>query len=191
MDVPLVRHDVASCDPSDWEHHLVLHGDWRVFVRPVRPDDESIIKSLLEHVTADDLRLRFFAAIKDFSHVFLARLTHLDYAHAMAFIAFNETTHEPLGVVRIHSDAAHISGEYAILLRSNLKGHGLGWALMELMIAYAKAIGLSQVFGQVLQRNAVMLKMCRELGFVVRSDPLDCSLCDVALAFEADAERAD
>ena len=180
-DVSLSRQDVATAALVDWERHLILHGDWRVFVRPVRPDDEANIKNMLEHVTADDLRLRFFAAIKDFSHVFLARLTDLDYAHAMAFIAFDETTHEPLGVVRSHSDATHISGEYAILLRSDLKGHGLGWALMELIIAYAKAVGLTQVRGQVLQRNAVMLKMCRELGFAVRSDPQDRNLCDVTL----------
>ena len=132
-------------------------------------------------MTAEDLRLRFFAAIKDFSHAFLVPLTHLDYAHAMAFIAFDETTHEPLGVVRLHADTAHVTGEYAILLRSDLKGHGLGWALMELMIAYAKAVGLKQVCGQVLQRNAVMIKMCREFGFTVRTNTLDRSLCDVTL----------
>ncbi len=160
----------------------MLPGEWHVFVRPVWPDDETNIKILLEHVTAEDLRLRFFAAIKDFSPAFLARLTHFDSARAMAFIAFDESTHEPIGVVRIHGDADNISGEYAVLLKSDLKGHGLGWALMELIIAYAKAIGLKQVRGQVLQHNVAMLKMCRELGFIVRFDPQDRSLCDVTLA---------
>lgn len=167
--------------PIEWERHFILHDDWRVFVRPVRPDDEATIKSLLEHVTAEDLRLRFFAAIKDFSHLFLARLTNLDYANAMAFIAFDEVSHQPLGVVRIHSDASQAFGEYAVLLRSDLKGHGLGWALMELMIEYAKTKRLKEVRGQVLQGNAVMLKMCRELGFAVRTDPQDRSLCEVRL----------
>ena len=182
------RETVVSVNVSDWERRLVLHDDWRVFVRPVRPDDEAAVKRLLEHVTIDDLRLRFFTAIKDFSHVFLARLTHLDYANAMAFIAFDETTHEPLGVVRIHSDTAHITGEYAILLRSDLKGHGLGWALMESIIAYAKAVGLKQICGQVLQRNAVMIKMCREFGFTVQFDPQDRSLCDVTLDLTTNAD---
>lgn len=182
------RETVVSVNVSDWERHLVLHNDWRVFVRPIRPHDEAAVKMLLKHVTIDDLRLRFFTAIKDFSHVFLARLTHLDYAHAMAFIAFDEITHEPLGVVRIHSDTAHITGEYAILLRSDLKGHGLGWALMESIIAYAKAVGLKQICGQVLQRNAVMIKMCREFGFTVQFDPQDRSLCDVTLDLTTNAD---
>ena len=33
------------------------------------------------------------------------------------------------------------AGEYAILLRSDLKGRGLGWSLMQLMIEYAKSDG--------------------------------------------------
>ena len=35
-----------------------------------------------------------------------------------------------MGVVRLHADANHETGEYAILLRSDLKGQGLGWELM-------------------------------------------------------------
>jgi acetyltransferase len=171
--------------PSQWERHLVLHDDWRIFVRPVRPADELLIKSLLEHVTAEDLRLRFFAAIKNFSHLFLARLTDLDYAKAMAFIAFDEITSEPLGVVRVHLDATLESGEYAILLRSDLKGQGLGWALMQMIIEYARAHGLTSIHGQVLQQNSVMLKMCRELGFEVRTDAQDRGLCDVVLHLES------
>lgn len=167
--------------PSQWERRLVLHESWRIFVRPVRPDDELCIKSLLEHVTKEDLRLRFFSSIKDFSHLFLARLANLDYRTAMAFIAFDESTHETLGVVRVHADAAHTAGEYAIVLRSDLKGRGLGWALMRMMIDYSKSEGLTMIRGQVLQQNSVMLKMCRELGFTVRTDADDPGLCDVAL----------
>ncbi|MGC8200747.1 GNAT family N-acetyltransferase, partial [Salmonella enterica] len=84
------------------------------------------------HVTPHDLRLRFFAPMKEFTHEFIARLTQLDYARAMAFIAFDEATNEMVGVVRIHSDSIYETGEYAILLRSDLKGRGLGWALMQL-----------------------------------------------------------
>ena len=60
--------------------------------------------SCLKHVTMQDLRLRFFAPMKQFSHEFIARLTQLDYARAMAFVAFDEASNELLGVVRIHSD---------------------------------------------------------------------------------------
>ncbi len=170
--------------PSQWERHLVLRDGWRIFARPVKPDDEPLILQLLQHVSKEDLRLRFFNSIKQFSHTFLARLIQLDYARAMAFIAFDEASGDVLGVVRLHSDGTGESGEYAILLRSDLKGRGLGWALMQMIIEYARSEGLKRIFGQILNENSVMLQMCRELGFEVKTNPEDRSIYDVTLVLE-------
>lgn len=74
--------------PSQWERRLALKDGWRISVRPMRPEDEPTIHEFLRHVTPHDLRLRFFAPMKEFTHEFIARLTQLDYARAMAFIAF-------------------------------------------------------------------------------------------------------
>jgi acetyltransferase len=167
--------------PSQWQRHLEVRDGWRVFVRPLRPEDEPLIHELLRHVTSQDLRLRFFASMKEFSHEFIARLTQLDYARAMAFVALDETTHEVVGVVRLHSDSVYENGEYAILLRSDLKGRGLGWALMQLIIEYAKSEGLKVVSGEVLHENTVMLAMCRKLGFDVKADPAEHRVCNVKL----------
>ena len=167
--------------PSQWQRHIEVKEGWRVFVRPIRPEDEPLIHELLRHVTAHDLRLRFFAPMKEFTHEFIARLTQLDYARAMAFVAFDETTNQMVGVVRIHSDSIYETGEYAILLRSDLKGRGLGWALMQLIIEYAKSEGLKAISGDVLKENTVMLEMCRNLGFEVKADPVEHDICDVRL----------
>jgi acetyltransferase len=175
--------------PLQWERHLVLGDGWKVFARPVCPDDEPLILHLLQHVSKEDLRLRFFDSIKEFSHPFLVRLTQLDYARAMAFVAFDEISGDILGVVRVHSNPAGDSGEYAILLRSDLKGRGLGWALMQMIIEYGKSEGLAQITGEILRENSVMLKMCRELGFEVKTNPEDLGLCDVTLVFRSAAQR--
>jgi acetyltransferase len=167
--------------PSQWQRHLQIKDDWRVFVRPIRPEDEPLIHELLRHVTAEDLRLRFFAPMKQFTHEFIARLTQLDYARAMAFVAFDEASNELVGVVRLHSDSIYENGEYAILLRSDLKGRGLGWALMQLIIEYARSEGLKVISGDVLQENTVMLQMCRDLGFEVKSDPVEPGICSARL----------
>jgi RimJ/RimL family protein N-acetyltransferase len=165
-----------------WQRHLVLGGDWRIFIRPIRPDDEFLVRDLLIHVSREDLRLRFFDSIKEFSHRFIAGLTDIDYARAMAFVAIDEASDELLGVVRLHLDAQRESGEYAILLRSDLKGRGLGWALMQLIIEYGKSESLNRICGQILHENSVMLKMCRELGFEVKIDAEDLGVYDVVLA---------
>jgi acetyltransferase len=167
--------------PSQWERHIEVKAGWRVFVRPIRPEDEPLIHDFLHHVTPEDLRLRFFAPMKEFTHEFIARLTQLDYARAMAFVAFDEVTNEMVGVVRIHSDSVYESGEYAILLRSDLKGKGLGWILMQLIIEYARSEGLKVIYGDVLRENAVMLEMCRNLGFEIKSNPAERDICEVRL----------
>src|SRR4030081_4038081 len=91
----------------------------------------------------------------------------------MAFVAFDEATGKVLGVVRLHRDPARESGEYAVLVRSALKGHGLGWLLMSRMIEYARSEGLALIHGQVLAENTTMLAMCVELGFTVAADPAE------------------
>jgi acetyltransferase len=168
--------------PSQWQRHIETRDGWRLFVRPIRPEDEPVIHEFLRHVTSHDLRLRFFAAIKEFSHEFVARLTQLDYARAMAFVAFDEATGEMVGAVRIHSDSIYRSGEYAILLRSDLKGRGLGWALMQLIIEYARSEGLKAISGDVLEENTTMLDLCRDLGFEVTHDLIEHDICIVKLA---------
>jgi acetyltransferase len=75
-----------------------------------------------------------------------------------------------LGVIRLHRDADRRSAEYAVTVRSALKGHGLGWLLMQRMIDYARMAGLERVHGQVLADNINMLRMCAEFGFRIEDD---------------------
>jgi len=126
-----------------------------ILVRPLTLDDDSLIRDLLLHVSKQDLRLRFFNSIKEFTPAFIAGLTHLDPARAIAFVAIDEISNDTLGVVRLHADAAHEAAEFAILVRSALKGRGLGWSLMQLIFEYTKSKGLKQIDGQILQENTV------------------------------------
>jgi hypothetical protein len=125
-----------------WQRHLVLRDGWRIFVRPTSPDDEPLIRDLLRHVSKGDLRLRFFDSIEEFSHQFIAKITDLDGLRAIAFVAFDEANNETLGVVWLYSDSIHETGEYAILLRSDLKGRGLALQLRFLFEMCATRLGL-------------------------------------------------
>lgn len=174
------RYPAIRPYPASWTLQLAL-GERRFFIRPMKPEDELPIGAMLARVTPEDLRLRFFAPLKSFSHAFLARLTQLDYAREMAFIAIEEGSGDAAGAVRLHADPGHVEAEYAILLRSDLKGIGLGRALMELIIDWARAEQLERVHSQVLAENGPMLALCRDLGFEVRLDPEDVSIRRVTL----------
>jgi acetyltransferase len=167
--------------PKEWEHSAQLHDGTAVLVRPIRPEDEALYPQFLQRVTAEDLRLRFFAPVKDFSHSFIARFTQIDYARAMAFLIIDRITGDMLGVGRLHRRSHSSTAEFAVLVRSDLKGRGLGWLLMQTLIDYARNEGLDALQGEVLTENATMLRMCAQLGFEISESPSDPTVRDVSL----------
>ena len=170
--------------PREWERTITRADGKPAFVRPVRPEDEAMFRAFFEKVSQDDLRLRFFQAVKDFSHEFIARLTQMDYARSIALAAI-DADGAMLGAVRLHADANYEAGEYGILVRSDLKGRGLGWQLMTIMIEVAGWMGLREVEGQVLRQNRGMLAMCEQLGFRITPDPDEPGLMVVRLPVAA------
>jgi acetyltransferase len=136
-----------------------------VLIRRVRSEDMALYGDFLRNVSAEDLRLRFFARVAELSAEELHKLAHLDYAHEMAFLALDEKTNRMVGLVRLKDELDEQTAEFAIMVRSRLKGHGLGWLLMQRVIDYAKEKRLRRVYGDVLADNDSMLQMCAELGF--------------------------
>jgi GNAT superfamily N-acetyltransferase len=183
--------------PAEWEHRFPLSDGKVVFVRPIRPEDEALYDEFMAAESLEDLRWRFFAPVKELAPALITRLTHIDYVTAMAFIALDEASGAMLGVARLHQIDAKDrdekdrdekntgeknSGEYAVIVRSDLKSHGLGWHLMQTLIDYARKRGLQSIQGRVMRDNAAMLEMCEQLGFAIRSNPDEPYVCDVRLA---------
>jgi acetyltransferase len=163
------------------EPHLILRDGTPVLIRRLVAEDAVLYPDFLTEVTAEDLRLRFFAPMREVNHVLLDKLINYDPAHAMAFIAVDERNRKMLGVVRLHDDASGEDAEFAILVRSRLKSHGVGWLLMKRMIEFSKQKGLKTVRGQVLSENTAMLAMCAELGFQIAGDSDDFGVKTVTL----------
>jgi RimJ/RimL family protein N-acetyltransferase len=167
----LDRNDGSGADMVLNESHLILRDGTPILIRPLVAKDAALYPDFLSEVTAEDLRLRFFASMREVSHELLDELINYDPARAMAFIAVDERNQKMLGVVRLHDDASGKDAEFAILVRSRLKGHGVGWLLMKHMIEFSKHKDLKTVRGQVLSENTTMLAMCAELGFHIADDP--------------------
>jgi acetyltransferase len=165
--------------------------DGREFLlRPIRPEDEPLIHAMVEATSPEDLRLRFFAPLKRLSPQLAARLTQIDYDREMALVAVaSGAAGEPAiyGVVRIAADPDNQQAEYAVLVRSDMKGKGLGFRLMTEILDYARDRGIRRVRGDVLAANTTMLQMCEELGFVHRRQPDDPSIMEVEIELSKEA----
>jgi RimJ/RimL family protein N-acetyltransferase len=147
------------------ELHETSRAGERVLIRRVRPQDTALYQDLLADESGEDLRLRFFGRIAELSAEESDKLSHLDYRHETAFAAFDEANGQMLGLVRLRDELDEKTAQFAILVRSRLKSHGLGWLLMHRVIEYAREKGLRRVYGDVLAENSAMLEMCAALGF--------------------------
>jgi acetyltransferase len=166
-DLPGRRDFAIRPYPRELEAIATLQDGSRIAIRPLRPTDAHAVSDMLGHCSADDLQMRFFAAMRSVDMVLIARLTQLDYAREMAFVAIDPASHDILGVARLHGDANHDEAEYAIIIRSDRQGTGIGHALMTRLIAFARAESYRAITGQVMAENSRMLAMCRKLGFQV------------------------
>lgn len=156
---------MADKETGSGELHEASRGGEHIVIRRAKPEDKARYLDFLRDVSAEDLRLRFFAHIRELSAAEADKLGHLDYSHEMVFVALEEHTGEMLGLVRLKDELDEQTAEFAILVRTRLKGHGVGWLLMQRVIDYAKEKDLRRVYGDVLAENASMLQMTAELGF--------------------------
>jgi acetyltransferase len=155
--------------PVELEERWVLAPDLQVLVRPIRPEDESSHQEFFGRLTAEDVSFRFFSRIREMPHSQIARYTQIDYDREMAFVAKDPDQHT-LGVVRAVDDPDHTVAEFAIIVRSDLKGRGLGKRLLQKMIGYVRERGTALLVGRVLRHNTRMLHLARSLGFEVEAD---------------------
>jgi acetyltransferase len=143
-------------------------------MRPIRPEDEPLLLDLAAHMSPEDLRLRFFTPVHGLTHAVAARLSQLDYDREMALLAEHDGA--AVGVAHFFADPDNRRAEYAIAVRSDWKGRGVGYLLMQSLIAIARDRGIEELFGEVLRENQPMLRMCRELGFTTAPDPRDAAI---------------
>lgn len=144
--------------------------DESIVLRPIRPEDEAQHRRFVEALSPEDVRMRVFAPRRELQRGELARLTQIDYAREMAFIAERrgrDGEPETIGTVRAVSDPDGVEAEFAIVVRSDCQGRGLGRVLLDKLERYLRGQGLQRITGLVLRENATMLDLARHVGFEV------------------------
>ncbi|CAI2934412.1 bifunctional acetate--CoA ligase family protein/GNAT family N-acetyltransferase [Aminobacter niigataensis] len=170
--------------PAKWERSVDFNG-MEYSIRPIKPTDFSLYPPFLAQVSQEDLRFRFLGPRKNFPDQMLKRLTQLDYEREMAFVAIEAASGKLAGISRLSCDPDHAVAEYALLVRTDLQGKGLGWELLRQIIDYARADGIAKIEGIVLSENRKMLAMCREFGFAIKHVAEDYGLCVATLMLKS------
>ncbi|MBV7599656.1 bifunctional acetate--CoA ligase family protein/GNAT family N-acetyltransferase [Aeromonas sp. sia0103] len=156
--------------PTELEEGAWLKDQSHVLLRPIRPEDEPAHKQFVLKVSDEDRYKRFFADVGELGHEELARMTQIDYDREMAFVAVGQDgafNQQILGVVRAISNPDLSDAEFAILIRSDLKGRGLGKLMMEKIVRYARERGIGQLSGMTMPSNRGMINLAKRLGFQI------------------------
>ncbi|MFQ3623137.1 MAG: GNAT family N-acetyltransferase [Acetobacteraceae bacterium] len=162
--------------PAELEESVVLADGRTACLRPIRPEDAEAHLQFFARLSPEDVRMRFFAPISSLSPEQVARMTQIDYDREMALIATApgpEGAPETLGVVRIVALPGRPVGEFAVVVRSDLKGLGLGSLLMRKAIDWARGAGFAEIEGEVLAENRPMRAFVQRLGFTLHRHPDD------------------
>jgi acetyltransferase len=153
--------------PQELEESIAWEGSV-VTLRPIRPEDGAAHVAFFKALTPEDVRYRMFIRMRELQPSQLARFTQVDYDREMAFIVTRTTSEgasETLGVARVVTDPDNVKAEFAVIVRSDLKGHGLGGILMNKLIAYCRDRGTCEIVGETLAQNRPLLSLVRKLGF--------------------------
>jgi GNAT superfamily N-acetyltransferase len=146
-----------------------------VLLRPIKPEDGTQHIEFFNALDPTDIHFRVFMQMRELQRPQLARLTQIDYDREMAFIATWERDpgrFETLGVARAIADPDNNSAEFAIIVRSDLKGQGLGPILLGKLITYCRRRGTREIVGEALADNHRMMHLVRQFGgSITHSDP--------------------
>lgn len=153
--------------------------DWQgapLLLRPIRPEDGPAHLAFFDALTPDDVRYRMFVRVRELQPSQLARFTQIDYDREMAFIATRPNAQgvaETLAVGRVVADPDNITAEFAVTVRSDLKGMGLGKLMMQKLIDYCRARGTREIVGEALPQNSRITGLAKRMGFTVKSNGLE------------------
>ena len=138
-----------------------------VLLRPIRPEDEPLIRELFKTFSEETMRFRFFRFIKDISHEMLASYCNIDYSREISIVAeeTGDGSIRVIGMARLVVEPDGERGEIAIVVGDPWQNLGLGTRLLEHIIYVGRDMRLKTIFGEILAENTRMIHLCYKRGF--------------------------
>ncbi len=165
--MPPVRHPY----PAQYETSISLTDGTEVLVRPIRPDDEPMMKEMFYSFSEQTVYLRYHGSLKSMPHNRLQVFCNVDYDTEMALVAVTGAAglEEVVGVGRYLTDAARTFAELAFVVRDDFQRKGLGTYLFLRLVEIARESGIRRFAADVLAENSGMLKIFHRSGLKVET----------------------
>ena len=169
--VPAPRHLIIAPYPNQYESDWLLEDGTPVLLRPMKPEDESLVSEFLSNCSEDTVYFRYFKLIKKWTHEMLIRFTQNDYDRELGLMAIGlpPGPEVMMGVSRMVMAADRSTAEFAVIVADPWQGKGLGEKLIERVIEIARDNGVKSLWGEVLATNLPMLSLVKKVGFTIKA----------------------
>lgn len=152
--------------PFKYEKYFFLKDGTEIFIRPIRGEDEPLLRSFFETLSAESSYYRFGQRRINMPHVNLARFCQVDYDRDLAFLAaVPEQKAVIIGDVRLNRFADLDSAELSFVVADQWQGRGIGSILMEYCLAVAREIGIKTLWMEIMKDNSRMIKFGQKYQF--------------------------
>ncbi len=158
--------------PAQYEETITLRTGEKVFVRPIRPDDEPLMREMFYEFSERTKYLRYHAALKAMPHNKMQIFCTVDYDTEMALVGLvgPPGAEQIIAVSRYMTDAERRSAEVAFTVQDDWQRKGLGTYFFEKLVKIGVERGIKEFHAYVLVENAGMLKIFHRSGFVVQTE---------------------
>lgn len=152
--------------PFKYEKYYSLKDGTEIFIRPIRGEDEPLLRSFFEALSAESAYYRFGQRRINMPHVNLARFCQVDYDRDLAFLAAVPGKKEVIiGDVRLNRFADLDSAELSFVVADQWQRHGIGSILMDYCLAVAREIGIKTLWMEIMKDNSRMIKFGQKYHF--------------------------
>lgn len=176
-------HLVITPYPTRYVMQWGLSDGTEVILRPVKPEDEPFVREMLDTLSEETLKERFFQIIKSITHEMLIKICNIDYDRELTTVAEvrADQKRKLIGIGGLMIEPDFKKGEFAVVVHDIYQGKGLGYKLIDILIGIAQEKGLEEFYGFVLPNNRRMLRLCQKLGFTLIQLPDDISMVKLLL----------
>jgi GNAT superfamily N-acetyltransferase len=134
-----------------------------VTVRPLADGDTATVAALFDRLSPTSRERRYHAAKPRLTPAKLAHLAQVG-PDSHVLVAHVDGDSRPAGMARLVRDASdRTAGELAFEVSDRYQGHGIGKLLVEMLLADARAAGITRVDAWVQTSNHAALRLLRRV----------------------------
>ncbi|MFA6118896.1 MAG: GNAT family N-acetyltransferase [Parachlamydiales bacterium] len=157
--------------PEHYVKDTKLKDQTGVIIRPVKPEDEPLVRAFYEEVSENSLKQRYLKALhynELIAHERLIRICYIDYDREITLIAElknQKNKKEILAISRFTKMLNSNDATFALLVKDKWQNKGIGRKLLENIIQVSKNEHVNYLYSQMFEDNETMKSLCQSLNF--------------------------